>query len=127
MTVVLRPPEMRFDRRAVLRFPVLVGAGLFLALIAGFAIGTTGQRDGTASVRANPMGVPAHSHAGAGTPALPGTSVSAGGYTLAPSVTSFRAGVTQLFTFRIIRSTVQTGHRLHDRARETAAPHRGPP
>jgi hypothetical protein len=33
--------------------------------------------------------------------------VSAAGYTLAPSVTSFRAGVTQPFRFRIIRSTLR--------------------
>jgi hypothetical protein len=78
------------------------GAGLVLALLAGFGIAKATQRDDQSPPVAAPTAIPSHNHAGAIGTEIAGTSLSAGGFTMVAGSTSFAAGVAQPFTFRIV-------------------------
>lgn len=79
----------------------LVAGGLVLALLLGFVIARSTTAEAPPATAA-PTAVPSHSHGGAVTGDLGGLSLSAGGFTLAPSTTTFGAGVAQPFTFRVL-------------------------
>lgn len=92
----------------LLRSPAAVAVGLLVALIAGFVIGKSGQADPITTAATNPTTIPSHSHAGGAAGAgLPGTSVSAGGYTLSAATTTVPVGAATPFTFRILGPNLQ--------------------
>ncbi|MET7417895.1 hypothetical protein [Dactylosporangium sp. NPDC005555] len=79
--------------------PVVAG-GLVLALLLGFVIARSTASPPPAAPA--PTAIPSHSHGGATSGDLGGLSLSAGGFTLVPSTTTFTAGAAQPFTFKVL-------------------------
>ncbi|MFF5229963.1 hypothetical protein [Dactylosporangium sp. NPDC000521] len=78
----------------------VVAVGLVLALLLGFVIArSTASPPPAASV---PTAIPSHSHGGATSGDLGGLSLSAAGFTLSPTTTTFAPGAIQPFAFRIL-------------------------
>jgi hypothetical protein len=83
-----------------MRSPAVLGVGLVVALMAGFGIARASSSP--TSVAATPTTIPSHNHAGTIGTEIGGTSLSAGGFTMVADTTTFAAGVTQDFRFRVI-------------------------
>ncbi|MEV4132546.1 hypothetical protein AB0J72_10305 [Dactylosporangium sp. NPDC049742] len=79
--------------------PVVAG-GLVLALLLGFVIARSTASPPAAAPA--PTAIPSHSHGGATAGDLGGLSLSSAGFTLSPTTTTFAAGATQPFAFRIL-------------------------
>jgi hypothetical protein len=86
--------------RRASHWPIVFGAGLVLALLAGFGIGKAVPNGPAAT--SSPAAIPSHQHTALSAADSAGTTLSAAGYTLAPSTTAFQAAVAQSFTFKIL-------------------------
>jgi hypothetical protein len=107
-----QPPARAGGGRSALRLAAIV-AGLVVPLVAvlvllqvvgGGSHSAPGPTDGVSGHAHAPGIQPNHPHGGftIGNAAIGGLAVSAGGYTLAPSSTTLRAGVSAPFRFRIV-------------------------
>jgi hypothetical protein len=104
--------------------PALVVGGLVLALVGGFGVGKALSPSGSVASGAAPAAsIPPHAHgdtAGVGND-VTGLSISAGGYTLVPSTTTFQAGTPGTLTFQVTgpdrkaltRFAIEQERRLH--------------